>query len=425
MAYFAIVERLRNVHKDPNSDNLYLATVCGEGVIVGPNSKEDELVLYFPSDGEIMRPFGDKFKLFRKYEDGTVQGGYLEDNGHVRAIKLRGNQSAGIVIRLETLYEVYGDLGLSVSDHVTDINGETICRKYIPKVKESNVSVSQKKGYKGKKIEAIVYPEFEMHKDTAQLAYNLHVFEPGDILNLSLKMHGTSQRSMKTYAELPRGFFRRLFHLKKKTEPRYVCGTRRTVVGGGATEGWYGTNAFREKHHKAIERYVEEGMEVFYEVVGYYGDSENSTIMPSADNTKLKDKQFVKQFGKKTVFSYGCQPGESQMYVYRITADNGNKEYTPDEIVQWCRWAGVPHVPFIETFVFTTIENLMDRINNYLADLTDPIGKTHIKEGVVVRRLSYDRWEAWKQKSYEFKVLEGLIKDTSEAPDMEEAQEEV
>jgi hypothetical protein len=55
----------------------------------------------------------------------------------------------------------------------------------------------------------------------------------------------------------------------------------------------------------------------------------------------------------------------------------------------------------------------------------DPIGKTHTREGVVVRIVNRPKFTAYKHKYFEFKVLEGIIKDTATAPDMEEAQEEV
>ena len=52
-----------------------------------------------------------------------------------------------------------------------------------------------------------------------------------------------------------------------------------------------------------------------------------------------------------------------------------------------------------------------------------PVGKTHVKEGVVVRIENRRTFTAFKSKTYEFKVLEGIIKEDASAPDMEEAQE--
>ena len=122
MAYFGLITTLDNLHKDPNSDRLYLAECFCEGVIVGPDMQEGETVLYLPTDGKLERWFGNDFSLFRKNEDGTPQGGYLEDNAHVRAIKLRGNQSSGIVISLVKIYEKYGNQGWNIGDSVNTIN---------------------------------------------------------------------------------------------------------------------------------------------------------------------------------------------------------------------------------------------------------------------------------------------------------------
>lgn len=421
MAYFALVTKLQNCRKDENSDRLYLADCYGEGVIIGPDMMTGDPVLYLPQDGEIERWFGDTFNLYRKNLDGTAQGGYLENNSHIRAIKLRGNESSGIVISLDRIYAAFGDQGWQDGDKVNTINGKEFCRKYIPKQKVAKNM--PKTSYKGRKAEGITYPEFEMHADTEQLAYNLDKFHPGDLINLSLKMHGTSSRHMRTVAKMPRSFFRKLFHLKAKTKPVYVCGTRRTVITPNST-GFYGTDDFRMKHHKEIEPYVEEGMEVFGEIVGYYGPNETDTIMPIGDNTKVNDKAFVKEFGKQSIFNYGCKPGESKLYVYRIEKEGHS--YSPAEIINWCDKAGVDHVPYISTFVFSTPEDLINRINAYFEDLRDPIGKTHIKEGVVVRILNREiGWKAYKSKTTEFKIIEGIIKDTSAIPDMEEAQEGV
>jgi hypothetical protein len=56
-------------------------------------------------------------------------------------------------------------------------------------------------------------------------------------------------------------------------------------------------------------------------------------------------------------------------------------------------------------------------------DGPDPIGKTHIREGVVVRIINRPKFCAYKHKNFEFKVLEGIIKDMANHPDIEEAQE--
>lgn len=435
MAYSGYYTELKNVHKDPNSDNLYLATCMQEGVIVGPESYEGQRVIYFPADGCLDYDFAMKFGLMRKDKDGNPAGGYLDyPSCHIRAIKLRGNRSEGIAIDACKVRDAYDDMGidhLELGTPITHVAGHEVCKKYVPKRKNSG-GPGQRTSYKGRRTAGVTYPEFAMHADTEQLDYNLDAFREGDLLNFSLKMHGTSQRSMRCEAHIEKkgikAFFAKLFHRPLYTiQEAYVCGTRRTVIEQFEGRGFYGNDLFRQKHHNRIAPFVVPGMEVFYEVVGYYGDGEENTIMPIGDNGKVGDKAFVKEFGKNSKFVYGCQPGQSEMYVYRITF-NG-REFSPQEIINWCNHAGVNHVPYLfETEIFpyrfTTQEDLLKKIDDYFEDLHDPVGKDHIKEGVVVRILNRPTWRAYKKKTYEFKVIEGIIKMTSDAPDMEEAEDE-
>jgi hypothetical protein len=84
---------------------------------------------------------------------------------------------------------------------------------------------------------------------------------------------------------------------------------------------------------------------------------------------------------------------------------------------------GVKVCPTFEKFIFTTQEDLMERANKYV-DGVDPIGKTHIREGIIVRINGKDKFSAYKHKSFNFKVLESIVKVEAEFPDMEEEQSE-
>ena len=66
-------------------------------------------------------------------------------------------------------------------------------------------------------------------------------------------------------------------------------------------------------------------------------------------------------------------------------------------------------------------EDLMSRVEKYY-DGEDPIGGSHIQGGVV-RIDNRPSFTAYKHKNFNFKCLEGIIKDTSDALDMEEAEE--
>lgn len=317
---------------------------------------------------------------------------------------------------------------LKDGDQITVIGGHEICRKYIPKSSRRSNN-SRKSSDKKKKDNSISYPFFEEHKDTAQLAYNMSAFKPGDTVYITRKLHGTSARTMKTIKVTKKNnVFRRFLHMKPKYEKEVsvVTGSRRVVLKDmNSTDGYYSDNTFRKKYHDLLKDKLPEGFEIFYEIVGYV--NETTPIMGTVSNSKVKDKEFKKKFGDTTVFSYGCKPGENEMYVYRMTAttaDGTVVEIPWENIKVWCDKLGVKHVPELEKFIYTTPEDLKERVNKYLDGMpVDEIGKTHIAEGVVVRIDNRDSFTAYKDKVFEFKVCEGIIKDNSDAPDMEEAEE--
>lgn len=242
-----------------------------------------------------------------------------------------------------------------------------------------------------------------------------------------LLVHNSSGRTSKniTMTNEKQNFFQKLFHKepKKVISWETVSGTRRVILED-YEGGYYGTNEFRKKYNDFFKDKLPKGLCVYYEIVGWV-DGTEQTIMGRCNNSKLKDKEFTKKYGKETVFSYGCEPKTSDMYVYRMTMTNEDGviiELPWEEVKCWCERLGVKHVPEFDKFIFTNEKDLLERVANY-NDGPDPIGKTHVREGVVVRIDNRSKFEAYKDKNYSFKVLEGIIKDSSDAPDMEEAQE--
>ena len=429
--YCAYITTLKGLRKHSNADRLQCVEVFGQNVIVDLGYKEGQKVIFFPSDGQLSSEYATENNLVRvKDENGNNIGRYMDaEKRNVTAIRLRGEKSEGLVLPIETLSK-YTDISkLKDGDQITVLGGHEICRKYIPRGKKRSSNNNQA-GKKNKVVEeSISYPFFEEHKDTAQLAYNMSAFKSGDTIYITRKLHGTSARTMKTVKVTKKNTkLRRLLHIKPKTtrEVSVVSGSRRVVLKDVTkNDGYYSDNGFRKKYHDLLKDKLPEGMEVFYEIVGYV--NETTPIMGSVSNNGVKEKEFTKKFGKTTTFSYGCEPGENEMYVYRMTmttADGTVVELPWETVEVWCDKLGVKHVPDLEKFIFTTPEDLRERVNKYLEGMpADEIGKTHIAEGVVVRIDNRESFTAYKDKVFEFKVIEGIAKDTSEVPDMEEAEE--
>lgn len=430
--YCAYITTIKGLRKHTNADRLQCVEVFGQNVIVDLNYYEGQKVVFFPSDGQLSLEYATDNNLVRvKDENGNNIGGYMDpEKRNVTAIRLRGEKSEGLVLPIETLSKYTDVSKLKDGDQITVLDGHEICQKYIPRGKRNNHSVetgSKKKKKKSK--ESVSYPFFEEHKDTAQLAYNMSAFRPGDTIYITRKLHGTSARTMKTVKITKKSNkLRRFLHMEPKItrEVSVVSGSRRVVLKDmNANDGYYSDNGFRRKYHDLLKENLPEGFEVFYEIVGYV--NETTPIMGSVSNKGVKEKEFVKKFGDTTTFSYGCKPGESDMYVYRMTATtaDGTVVELPLETVKvWCDKLGVKHVPDLEKFIYTTPEDLKERVNKHLSNMpADEIGKTHVAEGVVVRIDNRSTFTAYKDKVFEFKVIEGIAKDTSDVPDMEEAEE--
>jgi hypothetical protein len=437
--YVVSVEKLR---PHTNADRLRVATFFGSDTCVGLDVVKGEIGIYFPSDLQLSGEFCVVNHLCRKKPDGTPDTGYLDpEKRNIRPIKLRGERSDGIFMPISCLEYTGVNLDdINIGDTITVVNGHEICKKYIPRGRNSNNS-AKGKGNKTHKKHVPVAPLFTEHADTEQLAYNLGAFKPGDEIEITLKMHGTSQRT--AYLPILKGYKRTIWDKLFGREGTpiydwgYVSGTRRTVLDDW-DGGFYGSNAFRKQHQDKFLGKLHKGEEVYYEVVGF---TDSGTPIMSKGNNKKLDKDFVKQYGEETVFSYGCSPDgsdapQSDLYVYRMTTTNEDGdvvEYSPDFMRYRCEQMGVKCVPVMwRGFADETIdwndagmtagEWVMEKAEQYY-DGPDPIGKTHVREGVVVRIINRPKFCAYKTKNYSFKMLEGLIKESAAAPDMEEAEE--
>lgn len=451
--YNAYVTRIKNLRKHPNADRLQLGECFGNTVCVSLDYVDNQLGIYFPCDGQLSVEFAEVNNLLRKKDDaGNNCGGYMDPSKrNVTAIRLRGEKSDGLFLPL-TCLESFGDVStLKEGDVINTFNGHEICCKYIPRRSHRQGHVSDGNRTRKKKVD--VAPLFAEHADTEQLAYNLGAFKPCDEIEITLKMHGTSQRT--GYLPVFKGYKRTFkdWLLRRDGKPiydwGYVSGTRRTVLDN-YDGGYYGSNEFREQHSKTFEGKLWKGETVYYEVVGF--THTGAPIMAEGNNEKL-GKDFVNQYGKTTVFSYGCDPeGESfkheyadcwdginvrefkpqsDIYVYRMTMTNEDGavvEYTPDFMRYRCEQIGVKTVPVMWKGVIPAHTGdaaairlgqdagawIKEKAERFY-DGPDPIGKTHVREGVVVRILNRPKFTAYKHKNHNFKMLSGIAIEQAEA----------
>jgi hypothetical protein len=212
--YKAYITVLTNVRKHPNADRLLLADVFGNTVCVSTDYTEGQLGVYYPKDGQLSAEFAERNKLLREEDEaGNNIGGYMDPNKrNVTAIRLRGEKSDGLFLPISALNYCYAHGDASIELRAGDVidglvNGHEICCKYIPRSNTRRGTVTE--GNKTRKKKVVTAPLFKEHADTEQLAYNLGAFKPGDEIEITLKMHGTSQRT--GYLPVLQGYKRTLW----------------------------------------------------------------------------------------------------------------------------------------------------------------------------------------------------------------------
>ena len=460
MEHCGFIVEVKDLRKHENADKLQIATFFRNDVCVGLDTQVGDKGVFFPCDLQLSLEFCEKNNLLRVLSDGTKGPGYMDpDKRNVKAIRLRGEKSSGIYLPITCLEYTGVDLNsLNPGDPVTTINGVEICKKYIP-ARQHATSAGGAGSRTARRAKRTVAPTFFEHKDTEQLDYNLSAFKPGDEIEITLKIHGTSQRTANvpvlqenrfSLADnefksiliklMPKGKWKDRL-IEKWCNPVYdygtISGTRRTVMDT-FEGGFYGSNEFREQYHEFFKDKLWKGETVYYEVAGFTHTGQ--PIMATVSNKGVNDKNFVKMYGEKTTFSYGCYPNglpeqRSHMWVYRMTMTNPDGqvvEYTPDFMRYRCEQMAVDCVPLLwkgtipehpaskDDDTISAGEWIANKADMY-NDGPDPIDPRHVREGVVVRILNRPTFTAYKSKNHNFKVIEGIAKEVAEAPDMEEA----
>lgn len=409
MSKYAYITTLKNLRPHPNADRLMLGECFDNTVCVDMSYQPDEVGIYIGEGAQLSELFCMVNNLLRT-KDGN--GGYLDPkHRNVKTIRLRGERSDGIFLHLSSLALLEIDTSvLKIGDCVDTIQGIEIATKYIP---TTPVIYTRKDGNRTRKKKENICPLLKPHVDTEQLVYNLNNFKPGDEIEITLKMHGTSSRT--GYLPMLKGHKRSLIDRLKGRRGTpihkygYVTGTRRTIVET-VEGGYYGNDQFRKDIEATLLDKLEKNETIYGEIVGY-----TTTGTPIMGEAKVP-KDYQKEYGKKMVFNYGTKSPNCEFYAYRMTLTNEDGftiDYSPDQLRYRCEQMGIKTVPVLDRFIIPLdCENpgqyVLERAKRYYegADLID---STHVREGVVVRRCNAFKFEAYKLKNYLFKLISGII----------------
>jgi hypothetical protein len=409
--YKGIVTRIWT-RPHPNADRLLLGDCRGFQVVVGKDTVDGSLGIYFPTDGKLGRVFAEKNNLIRvKHADGTSSGGFFDAHLRIRTQAFRGEKSDGFWCPLECLVRA----GVSMStvqqlregDLIDTLDGIRICEKYYTEATQA-VKAQQHKPPK--------HMHFPEHVETEQYRYYRDSIPADSLIIITEKLHGTSMRVGNVRVPRQLSWYEKIlarFVPVQINAYQIIYGTRRTILSK-ATAGYYGNEQFRYDACASFVHLLQPDEIVYGEIVGYVDT--DRLIMPPQKNASL-GKEFLQQYGPSTHYTYGCKPNERQFYVYRITQHGQDLSWFA--MCKRAKQLGIPVVPLLGIMLYTTGEALETTVAR-LVHGRSTLDIRHIREGVVLRIEHTTGITFLKEKSFAFKVLEGMLKERTDYVDREE-----
>jgi len=235
--YEAIVTRV-HTRPHPKADKIQLGTCHSFQVVVGLDTKDDELGIYFPTDGQLSELMVIANNLYSKEARvklglpivDTDKYGFFSDKRRVRAQSFRGEKSDGFWVPLEDIAWAYDGaippLDLVEGDTFTALNGNEICRKY-----ETPATRRAQGNLQGKKRENKCFPK---HDATKQFRYVSHDIPENAVLYITEKMHGTQGRFAYILDDvaLPRWkkYINTLWPIFTTRQYKYLVGSKNVIL---------------------------------------------------------------------------------------------------------------------------------------------------------------------------------------------------
>ena len=471
--YLATICKIGEVFPIEGADRLVKIVINGYDIVIGKDNKPGDIVVYFPVETSICEEFLSANNLYERGEfernanaeeikDLIVKAensasdeekaniaaqiksmcGFFNKRGRVRILKLRGQYSQGFICGISSMIQynptlVDADWESLVGTQFNEVDGKEFCWKYIPVTKEVRSGGGDQRMWRKRmkhltKFDRLVDGQFAYHYDTKQLGEHIAELSPNDNVTISVKLHGTStiianilcNRKLSVWEKIKKFFG---FKVKEK-EYGNIYSSRSVIKNrylNKDAHDFYGVDIWGCVN-RDFSPYIEEGMTVYGEIVGYLEGSQKM-IQPKHD--------------------YGCREGQWKFMPYRITMTDaeGNKtEWDVSQVDAWTRKLVADHPELADKTMFMTIlyqgrfgdlypdldesnhwhENVLARMKadreNFLMEEDEPLCKNKVpREGVVIRINGDQFARAWKLKTLRHYAKEAEQHDKSEV-DIEE-----
>lgn len=442
--YAAQIIQISNIKPHENADRLKIITVQGNDIITGHPFQLDDICIYFPLECTISKKYLSFSNSFEKKEDNANQEikGFFGKHGRCKAIKLRGKSSFGYLIPVKSLqdwleHEQQKTLNINwfelVGTEFDYYNDIFICKKYTSiqeRSQQQQKERGQKKAEEIVKHSKLVENQFKLHIDTPQLGKNINTVLPNDLISITAKWHGSSHVSSRILVKQQLRWYEKLliklginlvttaygniYSSRKVIKNKWFDEKQNNKV---AQSGYYKGDIWGIVN-KELKDYLEEGMTLYGEIVGY-----------------LPEGSFIQKD-----YDYKCEIGQHKFAIYRITTTtpNGNViEWNMNEIQEWTKQKGLLAIPL---YYYGYAKDLFDDIKMYAEDITiwqdqllQKLKDTYLEgednycnnkvpdEGIVLRKEGLII-NPLKLKSERFKFRESKLLDDETNIDIEEIE---
>ena len=458
--YLAKVVRIENFkpHTDPEVTRLKCCIIDGFNIICGIDS-EPGLYIYFPTACCINPDFLRYANLYKHKElnNDPEQSGMFEDNGRVKAIRLRGELSEGFILPA-VIFENYivsvTNINYEAEEGIefdsVEHEGKTfwINKKYIPKNTRTPGLPGSKnaRGKQPKGLDRLIENQFRFHYDTTLIKKCPNVIKPNDLISITEKVHGTSTIHARVLCKQPLNWKQKIARWLTGEEFNtydYLYSSRSVVknrhYNKNVTAGYYGVDVWAEAD-KIIRPYLIKGMTIYAEIIGFlpnggyiqkdydYGCEVPSTTNKFPDGAS-RSYYITNTDGTHTKYIHGTH---FKILVYRITMTNVDgivHEFSAKEVQQYCDYVGLTPVTQYYYGLAKDLypelneaehwsENFISKLANdkrFYMEMNSPTCNNKVPHEGVVIKVENMKSEAFKLKCFAFLDKEGKSLDKGES----------
>lgn len=443
--YAAQIIKLPAKQVVPGLDKLVKVTHQGNDVLVGKDTPEDGLYIFFPVECAIhpeYLSYNNEFRDSTRNKD-TSKKSYFEDTGRVKALKLRDIISTGYIAPINSLYGVltkHDYEQLAAGDEFTTINGFELVRKYRV-IRTPGQGVGSKESRFNKKLKVfnkLVPNQFRFHVSTPPLVKCITHIKPNDTIIITDKWHGTSTihsnvliKKQLTWKDKVAKWFG-IDVVESKYDNLYSSRSiiKNQYINKGVQSSYYNEDIWGIVN-KELEGKIEQGVTIYGEIVGYL--SSGRMIQKDYDYgcSPGLSKQGINTSERGIILASNTDHAEHKLVVYRMTytkPDGNVIEFTWQQIKDYCKKYNLETVKELyvgkasEVNSLLTLkagywhDNLLEFLSVYYLEKYCIYCKNKVPtEGIVLRRdNNTTSFDVYKLKSKRFILGETAVADGGE-----------